>query len=364
MPCRRSAGRRSSPCPTATTAGASTSASRERARLSSSRSDRIFAGVFAHGRGAGETGDEAWLQALLDVEAALAKATGVQLGPLRAQDFDLEAIGRAAAQGGNPVIPLVEQLREQAPGVHAGATSQDILDTALMLIAKRALAPLLVDAGAAAARADELAAEHADTPAIGRTLLQRAEPTTFGARAAAWSQAITAATAALAELPLPVQMGGPVGARDDGVAAMDAEELELAPSAPWQSDRTPVARLGCALGLLAGTLGKLGRDVALLSIDEIGELREANPGGSSSMPHKRNPVASTALVAIATRTPGLVSTLLAAMPGELERAAGAWHAEWETLGDLLRLTGSAASWARELLDGLEVDAERMRANLG
>lgn len=274
--------------------------------------------------------------------------------------MDLDAIGRESARGGNPVIPLVERLPESA---HAGATSQDILDTAMMLIAKRALAPLLEDAGAAAMRAEELAAEHADTPMIGRTLLQRAEPTTFGRKAAGWAAGIAASTAAVAEAPLPVQMGGPVGARDDDVAAIVAQELGLAPSAPWHGDRVPVVRLGTALGVLAGALGKVGRDVALLSQDEIGELREGAPGGSSSMPHKRNPVASVAIVACATRTPGLVSTLLAAMPGENERAAGAWHAEWETLSDLLRLAGSAAAWARELLDGLEVDAERMRANL-
>jgi 3-carboxy-cis,cis-muconate cycloisomerase len=298
------------------------------------------------------------------VEVALARATGAEIEPLRAADFDLDELGRAAAAGGNPVIPLVERLRERHPGVHAGATSQDILDTAMMLIAKRALGPLLDDAGAAALRADELAAEYADTPMIGRTLLQHAEPTTFGRKAAEWARGIAAATGDLAEVPLPVQMGGPVGARDDGAAALVAEELELAPSAPWQANRQPVARLGCALGVLAGALGKVGRDVALLSQNEVGEVREGAPGGSSSMPHKHNPVASTALVAIATRTPGLVSTLLAAMPGEHERAAGAWHAEWETLGDLLRLAGSAVAWARELLDGLEVDAERMRANLG
>jgi 3-carboxy-cis,cis-muconate cycloisomerase len=281
----------------------------------------------------------------------------VELGEV---ELDLDEIGRESAKGGNPVIPIVERLPD---GAHAGATSQDIIDTAMMLIAKRALGPLLEDAGAAAQRAGELAAEHENTAMIGRTLLQHAEPTTFGAKAAAWGSAVNAATAALAEVPLPVQMGGPVGIRDDGVAALVAEELELAPSTPWQSDRTPVARLGCALGVLAGALGKVGRDVALLSQNEVGEVREGAPGGSSSMPHKNNPVASTALVAIAIRTPGLVSTLLAAMPGEHERAAGAWHAEWETLGDLLRLTGSAAAWARELLDGLEVDADRMRANL-
>lgn len=255
-------------------------------------------------------------------------------------------------------------MRELPEGAHAGATSQDILDTALMLIAQRALVPLLDDAGAAAAHAAKLAAEHADTPMIGRTLLQHAQPITFGHKAAGWAAAITEAVAALTELPLPVQMGGPVGTRDDGVAAAVAQQLGLA-STPraWHDDRVPIARIGAALGVLCGALGKVGRDVALLSQNEVGEVREGAPGGSSSMPQKNNPVASTVLVAIATRTPGLVSTLLSAMPGEHERAAGAWHAEWETLTDLLRLAGSAAAWARELLDDLVVDADRMRANL-
>jgi 3-carboxy-cis,cis-muconate cycloisomerase len=312
-----------------------------------------------------ETGDDAWLQALLDVEAALARATGVDAPDdvFDASRYDLEEIGRSAVAGGNPVIPLVEQLRAAAPGVHQGATSQDILDTAMMLIARRALSPLLEDAGAAADRATALAREHAHTPMIGRTLLQHAEPTTFGSKAAGWARSIAHARDDLAAVPLPVQMGGPVGARHDDVATVVARALGLSDAAPWHSDRVPVARLGAALGVLAGALGKIGRDVALLSQNEVGEVREGAPGGSSSMPHKRNPVASVAIVACATRTPGLVATLLAAMPGEHERAAGAWHAEWETLGDLLRLTGSAAAWAHELLDGLEVDVGRMLANL-
>lgn len=220
-----------------------------------------------------ETGDEAWLRALVDVERALAGATGVDLGELG--ELDLDLIGAESAGAGNPIVPLVKQLPE---GAHAGATSQDILDTALMLIAKRALDPLLADAGAAAARAEVLAAEHADTPMIGRTLLQHAQPTTFGRKASGWATGISAAVATLAELPLPVQMGGPVGTRDDGVAALVAQELGLAPSAPWQADRVPVARLGAALGILCGALGKVGRDVALLSQNEVGEVREAAPG--------------------------------------------------------------------------------------
>jgi 3-carboxy-cis,cis-muconate cycloisomerase len=255
-------------------------------------------------------------------------------------------------------------VRELPDGAHAGATSQDIIDTAMMLIAKRSLEPLLEDATAAAERAARLATDHADTSIIGRTLLQHAEPTTFGRKAKAWSTSIRSAAADLAGVPLPVQMGGPVGARDDwALTTAVARELGLDASASWQADRVPVARLGTALGVLCGAFGKVGKDVALLSQNEVAEVREAVPGGSSSMAHKQNPVASTALVAIAVRTPGLVATLLSAMPGEHERAAGAWHAEWETVGDLLRLAGSAAAWGRELLDGLEIDADRMRANL-
>ena len=331
----------------------------------------LFDGVFARGAAAAEVGSAAWLQAMLDAEAALARA-GARAGVVpaqaadeiaaacRAEHFDAAALGRAAAGSGNPVVPLVQALRAAvgdgaAACVHRGATSQDILDSAAMLVARRALEPLL---------------EHRATPMIGRTLLQQAVPTTFGLKAAGWLSGIDEARRALAGVELRAQLGGAAGTLgalgDEGpaVARAFAAEIGLAePVLPWHTIRVLPARLASALGVLCGALGKAARDVALLSQDEVGEVREARGGGSSSMPHKRNPVAAVSVLACAERAPGLVATMQAAMIQEHERAAGAWHAEWETLSDLLRVTGSAAAWAREMLSGLEVDAPRMRANL-
>jgi len=300
--------------------------------------------------------DRAWLQAMLDVEAALG-------GPaLEAADFDLAALGRAGAEHASPVVPLAERFRD----THAGATSQDILDTAMMLVARRALAPLLEDAGAAADGAASLAERFREAPVMGRTLMQPALPTSFGLKAAGWMTALDEACAQLRAAPLTVQMGGPVGHRDPAVAAALAGALELEePVLPWHTDRVRPARLACALGVLAGALAKVARDVTLSPW-----LREVDPdpahprGGSSSMAHKRNPVAAVSVLACARRVPGLVATMLAAMEQEHERAAGAWQAEWGTLTDLLRLTGSAAAWGRDLLENLEVDTEAMRADAG
>lgn len=296
--------------------------------------------------------DRAWLQAMLDVEAALG-------GPaLSAGDFDLGELGRAAAEHASPVVPLAERFRD----THAGATSQDILDTAMMLVAKRARAPLLTDARAAADGAAALARGHRDTAVMGRTLLQEAVPTTFGLKAAGWMTAIDEAGAALRAVPLAVQMGGPVGHRDPAVATRVAGLLGLeAPVLAWHTDRVRPARLAGALGVLAGALAKVARDVTLSPW-----LREGVPGrgGSSAMAHKRNPVAAVSVLACTRRVPGLVATMLAAMEQEHERAAGAWQAEWGTMTELLRLTGSAAAWARDLLEHLEVDARAMRASAG
>ncbi len=276
------------------------------------------------------------------------------------------------------MIPLVEALRAAvgpgvAPSVHFGSTSQDVLDTAAMLVARRALEPILADAAGAAAAAAARARAHRDTPMLARTLLQQALPTTFGLKAAGWTTGIDEARGALAEVAvrgLAVQVGGAVGTLDGyagrglAVAAALAEELGLSePVLAWHGDRVRPAALAGALALLAGALAKPARDVALLAQDEVGEARESRGGGSSAMAHKRNPVAAVSVIANAARVPGLVSTIHAGMAGEHERAAGAWHAEWETLSDALRLTGSAAAWARAMLEGLEVDAGRMRANL-
>jgi 3-carboxy-cis,cis-muconate cycloisomerase len=369
-------------------------------RPSSSPSDRpaseaaggLFDGVLARGRVREAVDDRAWLQAMLDVEAGLARAEA-RAGLLpaehaeaiaracRADAFDLAALGRDAASGGNPVIPLVRALTDAVPGpaaagVHTGATSQDVLDSAAMLVAHRALGPLLDDLAGAATAAADLAAAHRDTVLAGRTLLQQALPVTFGLKAAGWLVALDEVAARLAEIRrtrLAVQLGGAAGTLaslgDAGteVLAGLARELGLAePVLPWHTLRTRVADLAGALGAAAGVAGKAARDVVLLAQTEVAEVREGGPagrGGSSTLPHKRNPVAAVAALACAEQAPGLVATLLAAMVQEHERAAGAWHAEWRPFTDLLRATGSAAAWLRDCLEHLEVDADGMRRNL-
>jgi 3-carboxy-cis,cis-muconate cycloisomerase len=348
--------------------------------------------VFARGAAAREVSDRAWLQAILDVEAALARVRSHE-GRIPETDaaaiatacdaarFDLDELGRQGAATGNPVLPVVRALRAALPAhmaahVHGGATSQDVLDTAAMLVTKRALAPIVQDAAGAAQACARLAERHRETPMLGRTLLQQALPVTFGLKAAGWLAGIESARRnllATADWALAVQLGGAVGTsaalgRDGpSVAAALARELGLGEAAlPWHTERGRPASIASALSVLAGALAKPARDVTLLAQDEVGELRERAPeddGGSSTMPHKRNPVGAVAVLACAARAPGLVATLHAAMVQEQERATGAWQSEWEALSDLLRLVGSAAAAARGMLEGLEVDRERMRANL-
>jgi 3-carboxy-cis,cis-muconate cycloisomerase len=312
----------------------------------------LFSGIYARGGVAAAVSDEAWVQAMLDVEAALG-------GPaLSAAEVDIAELGREAADHVSPVVALAKRF----PDTHAGATSQDILDTAMMLVSQRALAPLLMDAEVAADAAANLAQTHRDTPVMGQTLLQDAVPTSFGLKAAGWMVAIDAACAELRGVPLAVQMGGPVGHRDPAVAAEVASRLGLEePLLAWHTDRVRPARLASALGLLSGALSKVARDVTLSA-----DLREGVPGrgASSAMSHKHNPVAAVSVLACTRRVPGLVATMLACMEQEHERAAGAWQAEWGTITDLLTLTGSAAAWARDMLEHLEADDETMRAQAG
>jgi 3-carboxy-cis,cis-muconate cycloisomerase len=317
-----------------------------------SSASELFGGIYARGAVADAVSDAAWVQAMLDVEAALGADR------LRAEDVDIARLGREAAEHASPAVPLAQRF----PGTHAGATSQDIIDTAMMLVAKRALAPLLDDADAACDGAAALAVRYRDTPIMGLTLLQRAVPTSFGLKAAGWMTAIAEASILLRETPLAVQMGGPVGSRGPDVAARVARQLGLEePVLPWHTDRVRPARLASALGILAGALGKIARDVTLSS-----DVREGVPGrgASSSMAHKRNPVAAVSVLACTRRVPGLVNTMLVAMEQEHERAAGAWQAEWGTTSELLRLTGSAAAWARDMLEHLEVDDAAMQAGAG
>jgi 3-carboxy-cis,cis-muconate cycloisomerase len=301
---------------------------------------------------ASQVSDAAWLQAMLDVEAALGGES------LSAAEVDIAALGREAADHASPVVPLAKRF----PDTHAGATSQDILDTAMMLVAKRALVPLLADAEAAADAAGRLAERYRDAPVLGRTLLQDAIPTSFGLKAAGWMTAVDESCRVIRAVAPAVQMGGPVGRRDPAVAGAVARRLGLAePVLPWHTDRVRPAGLACALGLLGGSLGKVARDVTLSEY-----LREGVPGrgSSSAMAHKHNPVAAVSMLACTRRVPGLVATMLASMEQEHERAAGAWQAEWGTITDLLRLSGSAAAWGRDLLEHLEADVAAMRAAAG
>jgi 3-carboxy-cis,cis-muconate cycloisomerase len=352
--------------------------------------DGLFDGVLARGAAAEAVSDGAWLQAMLDVEAALARAeAAIGLVPAedaeaiaracRAEDFDIAALGAAAAASGNPVVPLVRALSERLGGtaarrLHRGATSQDVLDSAAMLVARRALAPLREDLTGAADAAAALAREHRTTPMAGRTLLQHAVPVTFGLVAAGWLNGLGEAGERLAHAGagLAVQFGGASGTLAalgvQGLAVLDrlAHELDLIePVLPWHSERGRIAALAGALGAAAGAVAKPAGDVVLLAQTEVGEVREdaAGRGGSSTMPHKHNPVAAIAARACARQAPGLVATLLANMEHEHQRAAGAWHAEWRPFSELLSSTGSAAAWLRDCFEHLVVDPAAMRANL-
>jgi 3-carboxy-cis,cis-muconate cycloisomerase len=352
--------------------------------------------LFGGSRADQELTDRSFLQAMLDAERALAVASGragavpepaavAIAGICQAERFDPGDLGRRAEAAGNPVVPLVADLTEQvaeaagpeaARWVHHGATSQDIMDTAASLVASRALGPVLDDLDGAAGAAAGLADRHRATAMAGRTLGQQALPITFGLKAAGWLVALDEAAAGLARVRqdrLAAQLGGAAGTLAslgaDGVevARAYAAELGLAePVLPWPTHRARVGELAGALGVAAGVLGKLALDLTLLAQTEVAEVAEAaggGRGGSSTLPHKRNPVTAVLVTAATRRAPGLVATLLGAMAQEQERAAGAWHAEWEPQAELLRLVGGAAARARELLEGLEVDPDRMRANL-
>lgn len=348
----------------------------------------LFDGVFS--RGAAATDGEAWLRAMLDTEAALARAleraglapagAGAAVTAAASGTFDAGALGRQAASTGNPVPGLVAALRKAAPAeaadtVHRGATSQDIIDTAAMLLARGALAALAADLAAAAGGCAGLAAAHRDTVMAGRTLLQQAVPVTFGLVAAGWLTSLDEAGETVARVRgerLAVQFGGAagtlasLGADGPAVARLLGAELGLAvPVLPWHTDRSRILAVATACAGASAALAKIARDVTLLAQSEVGEVREGGErrGGSSAMPHKQNPVAAIAILGCTRRVPGLVATLIAAAEQEYQRAAGAWHAEWETFADLLRVTGSAASWGADLTGGLVVDPARMRANL-
>ena len=339
--------------------------------------------------------DAGRVQGMLDFEAALARAEArVGLIPTeavapieaacKAELYDYPALAQAIATAGNSAIPLVKALGKRiaatAPEaeryVHLGATSQDAMDSGLVLQLRAAIVLLESDlaklADALAARAER----HIDTPLAGRTWLQQATPVTLGMKLAGVLGAVTRHRQRLSELKprlLCLQFGGAsgslaaLGEAGWAVSGALAQELELTlPEQPWHTQRDRLVEFASLLGMIAGSLGKLGRDLSLLMQTEAGEVFEpAAPGkgGSSTMPHKRNPVSAAVLIGAATRAPGLVATMFAAMPQEHERSLGLWHAEWETLPELCCLVSGALQQALLVVPGLEVDAARMRANL-
>jgi 3-carboxy-cis,cis-muconate cycloisomerase len=325
--------------------------------------------------------DEAYLAAMLRFEAALAvvearagvipeEEADAVVGACDPARFDLVEIGRAAVSSATPVVPLAKALREASSYAHWGATSQDTLDTATMLVARDALALVLGELDGVAAAAARLAGEHRDTLMAGRTLLQQAQPVTFGLKTAGWLAAVLDARRRLADAPLAVQFGGAAGTLatlgDAGpqVLAGLAQELGLEePELPWHTARGRIGELAGALAVAAGALGKAGGDIVLLAQTEVGEVTEASGGGSSAMPHKQNPAAAVRTRACAQQAVAAASAVLASAGHEHERAAGAWQAEWLPLRAALGFTGGAAAALRQSLEGLQVHPERMRENL-
>jgi 3-carboxy-cis,cis-muconate cycloisomerase len=356
-------------------------------------SESLFGPIFVPDEIREAVGGHAWLQAMLDAEAALAvaearagliptEAAEAIAGCCDATRFDPEEIGYEGRATGNPVPPLVKALTRALPDdaarhVHKGATSQDITDTAAMLVARRALELILSEVDGIAAACARLADDHRETVMPGRTLLQQALPTTFGLKAAGWLVAVLEARKRLLtarESGLAAQLGGAAGTLaslgSEGIRVLEefARELGLAePVVPWHAARLRIAEVGSTLALAAGVVHKLALDVVLMAQTEVAEVAEppdGGRGGSSTLPHKRNPVGSVLAAACARRVPPLAQTLQAAMAQEHERAAGgAWHAEWEALSDALALTGGAAAAMREVVEGLQVRPERMHENL-
>ncbi|MCK9732134.1 3-carboxy-cis,cis-muconate cycloisomerase [Pseudomonas syringae pv. syringae] len=339
--------------------------------------------------------DEGRVQGMLDFEAALARAQArVGLIPPEvvadielscdARLFDFDALAIAIGSAGNSAIPLVKALGKQIAArsaeaeryVHMGATSQDVMDSGLILQLRRAIVLLEHDLARLADAMAEQAQRHAGTPLAGRTWLQQATPVTLGMKIAGWLGAVTRHRQRLNEIKprlLCLQFGGASGSlaalgdQAFSVAEALAGELQLAlPEQPWHTQRDRLVEFAGLLGLIAGSLGKLGRDVSLLMQTEVGEVFEPSApgkGGSSTMPHKRNPVGAAVMISTATRAPGLVATMLAAMPQEHERSLGLWHAEWETLPELCCLVSGSLQQALQVIPGLQVDAERMAINL-
>jgi 3-carboxy-cis,cis-muconate cycloisomerase len=349
---------------------------------------RPFAAIFVPDELAGALSDRAWLEALLEVERALAQAeasvgvitveaAAAVAAACDASLYDASELAHAGRAAGNPVEPLVRALRERvgdehAAAVHLGATSQDILDTAAMLVASDALHLMDADLDGLASVCARLAEEHRGSVMAARTLLQQAVPTTFGYKAAGWLVGVVETRARLIEVAaeLPAQLGGAAGTLaalgDDGVEVARAYASELGlrePVLPWHTIRVPVAALGTALAAAAGIAAKIAQDVVLLAQTEVAEVREATGGASSTMPHKRNPIAAVLALACERHARANAAVLLESLVAEHERAAGAWHAEWHALESVLAAAGGAVAAVRRSLESLEVDPARMRDNI-
>ncbi|HKV05515.1 MAG TPA: 3-carboxy-cis,cis-muconate cycloisomerase [Candidatus Acidoferrales bacterium] len=339
--------------------------------------------------------DESILQAMLDFEVALARAEARLLivpktaadaiqAAAKAGDFDVAALAHEALRAGTPGIPLVKALaarvratnHDAARFVHWGPTSQDVTDTALILLLKRSQPLLAADLARLDAGLERLSNEHAQTAMLGRTLLQAAPPVTFGLTAAGWLAAIRRGRARLEAAfseALVLQFGGAsgtlaaLGDRGLDVGRAVADELSLDfPDAPWHTHRDRLAALLAACGVLTGSLGKMARDISLLMQSEVAEAAEPGGdgrGGSSTMPQKRNPIASAVTLAAADRVPGLVAAFLSGMVQEHERSVGGWQAEWPVVAGVIQATGLAAASMAEAAEGLEVDTSRMRQNI-
>ncbi len=331
--------------------------------------------------------ESAWLAAL--AAAGLAPGEGADLSNLVSDD-DREPLAAAAEGGGNPVIGLVELLRGRAapavaPWIHRGLTSQDVLDTALMLGVRAVVGELTTQLTQQLSTLSALAAAHRSTPMVARTLTQHAAPTTFGVKAAVWLNGVADAIGGLRGVVTPIQIGGAVGTRaaatelaalsgaadpaevSDRLVHGAATALGLAARSPWHTTRTPVTAAADAFVGCTDSWGRIASDVVTLARPEIGELGEPageHRGGSSSMPHKRNPVLSILIRRAAIAAPPLAATLhTAAALANDERPDGGWHAEWDTLRTLARRTVVAGSQCAELLAGLQVHAARMAENL-
>jgi 3-carboxy-cis,cis-muconate cycloisomerase len=340
--------------------------------------------------------DESVLRAMLDFEAALARAEArCEVIPMTAAaaiaasakpgNFDVAALADATFRAGTPAIPLVKALTDQvrktdaeaARFVHWGATSQDVADSAMSLLLKRAEPILSSDLLRLEKALADLTERHKDSVMVGRTLLQPAPPVTFGLKAAGWLGSVRRGRHRLQNgfrAGAVLQFGGASGTLaslgEHGIAVMEAlgKELglEIPSAAPWHTQRDQLASLICACGVLTGSLGKMARDIALLMQREVGEAGEPGGdgrGGSSTMPNKRNPIACSLTLAAAHRVPGLVASFLSAMVQEHERGVGGWQAEWPVVATAIQSTGVAIASMAEVAEGLLVDVEKMRANI-